>query len=259
MEITIDELLRGKPTQIKSNEYFCTEAYVTPFLEKMSKFTNNFIVKVKLPDQMTMSSIDGVEDITYNRVWIQAVMPEEYTVENHDEVIGLVYGIDVRKPVYKIYRGGLNQACTNLCVFSPKFLSTQELNASEPFNFDPLDIILNSSFELSKFLTYLKNIEFKCTETSINQNLGEWIRKSIQNTYHTNYGNIKLSSSTIISAYKLLFEDTDSPYFVRDWTLGTDMFNVYNAFTQLISNDNDKDIMNKYEKTLFLKTILSLN
>lgn len=35
------------------------------------------------------------------------------------------------------------------------------------------------------------------------------------------------------------------------------MFTVYNAFTQIITDD-DKDIMNKVEKTLLLKTILEL-
>ena len=36
-------------------------------------------------------------------------------IRDSDEVVGLVYGLDVRKPVVKIYRGGLNRACTNLC------------------------------------------------------------------------------------------------------------------------------------------------
>ena len=43
----------------------------------------------------------------------------------------------------------------------------------------------------------------------------------------------------------------------------TDMFNVYNAFTELISNDQNKegehkDILNKCEKTLLIKDILGL-
>ena len=32
MEITLDELLKGKGTIIKNKEYLSTEAYVTPFL-----------------------------------------------------------------------------------------------------------------------------------------------------------------------------------------------------------------------------------
>ena len=58
MEITIDELLKGKATRIKKNEYLKTEAYVTPFLDKMSKLTNDFRIQVKLPDQVTKTK-DG--------------------------------------------------------------------------------------------------------------------------------------------------------------------------------------------------------
>ena len=36
-----------------------------------------------------------------------------------------------------------------------------------------------------------------------------------------------------------------------------DMFTVYNAFTQLISNDKGKDLMNRAEKTLLLRNILN--
>ena len=79
MEITLDELLKGKGTIIKNKEYLSTEAYVTPFLERMSKFTNDFRVQVKLPDQVTLTKDNDVrlEDQTYNRVWIQGILPDE--------------------------------------------------------------------------------------------------------------------------------------------------------------------------------------
>ena len=53
-----------------------------------------------------------------------------------------------------------------------------------------------------------------------------------------------------------------SPYYVKQGDV-TNMFNVYNAFTELISNDQNKegehkDILNKCEKTLLLKNILTL-
>ena len=109
MEITLDELLRGKATRIKDRDYFPTEAYAEPFLETMSKFTSDFRVQVKLPDQITRT-ITGeynTDDVTYNRVLIEAVLPDEYAWDNHDEVIGFLYGLDVRKPICKMYRGVL--------------------------------------------------------------------------------------------------------------------------------------------------------
>ena len=44
---------------------------------------------------MTMSQ--DCTDLTYNRVLIQAVMPEQYCIDSHDEVVGFLYGIDVKK------------------------------------------------------------------------------------------------------------------------------------------------------------------
>ena len=91
MEITQDLLLKGKPTIIKGKEYLPTSDYVSPFFDEMSKFTDKFIIKVQTPNQITLT--DGDEDMTYNRVWIQAVMPEKYCIDNHDEVYSLLYGL----------------------------------------------------------------------------------------------------------------------------------------------------------------------
>ena len=53
-----------------------------------------------------------------------------------------------------------------------------------------------------------------------------------------------------------MFVDQESPYYIGEGN-NVDMFTVYNAFTELISNDNGKDIMNKCEKTILLRQILN--
>lgn len=258
MEITIDALLKGKATRIKKNEYLKTEAYVTPFLNKMSKFTNDFRVQVKLPDQITKTK-DGeidMDDVTYNRVWIQAVMPEEYAFDNHQEVVGMVYGLDTRKPVVKIYRGVLNMACTNLCVFNPSFLNVQELEPEKTINFSSVDTLMSQTDDLKVWLEKLHKEEFKITPDNVNESMGRWINNCWDTAWNKGYGTVKVSDSLVLGASKLLFRDEESPYYVgKDTT--TDMFNVYNAFTQMITNDN-KDIMNKFEKTYLVKDILSI-
>lgn len=260
MEIDLKTLMQGKATKIKDKEYFATEAYVTPFIERMSKYTNDFRIQVKLPDQITKTQ-DGdinMDDITFNRVWIQAVLPEEYMFDNHSEVIGMVYGLDVRKPIVKLYRGGINMACTNLCVFNPEFLRVQDLEPKKAINFRSITEMMEQTNDLKVWLEKLHNTEFVCDETNINENLGKWIRNSMSRSYDNGYGKVKLASSVAIDAYKLLFEDEKSDYYTK---IGgtTDMFTVYNAFTQLITNDKGRDIMNKCEKTLLLKNILDLD
>ncbi len=259
MEITIDDLLKGKATKIKDKAFYETEAYVTPFLERMQKITSDFKVKVELPDQITVTKKEDVDfdDITYNRVWVQAVLPQEYDIDNHQDVIGMVYGLDVRKPIVKFYRGGLNRACCNLCVFDPSYLQVQALEPSKAINFRGLDGIIEKSNEIKAFLNKLHNTPFSRDEQNINENLGMWVRNTLDMSYDNTISKAKLATSMAVDAYKLLFKDAKSPYFVNPGS-NTDMFNVYNAFTELISN-KDKDIMNECEKTLLVRDIIGLN
>ena len=259
MKLELSELLKGKATKIKDKEYFQTEAYVTPFLERMQKITNDFRVEVKLPDQITVTKKEDLDfdDVTYNRVWIQAVLPESYTVENHDEVIGMVYGIDTRKPVAKFYRGGLNRACTNLCVFSPSYLAVQEMKSAEAISFKSLDNIMDKANEIKVWLDKLHSISFSRDYVNINESLGRWVRNALHVKYENGFSPVKLGVPNVVDAYKLLFEDAKSPYYVSA-DRNTDMFNVYNAFTEIISNKDQKDIINKCEKVLLLKDILSI-
>ena len=66
MEITLDLLLKGKPTIIKDQEFLPTKDYVGDFVTEMLKFTDNFIVNVTLPTQLTLTNKE--EDITFNKV-----------------------------------------------------------------------------------------------------------------------------------------------------------------------------------------------
>jgi hypothetical protein len=83
------------------------------------------------------------------------------------------------------------------------------------------------------------------------------MRRSWAMEYDNGITKASLAASVVEGAFKLLFEKENSDYYVPS-DMNTDMFNVYNAFTQLISNDKDKDIMNKVEKTLLLKDILDV-
>jgi hypothetical protein len=253
MEITIDELLKGKATRIKKNEYFPTKAYVEPFLDRVSKITDKFVVKVETPNQITTN--EGTEDLTYNRVWIQGILPDDYIIENHQEVIGMVMGLDVRKPIAKFYRGGVNMACCNLCVFNPTFLECQEIYPEAALNYKPVDNLVSKTSELRQWLNTLHTTTFERTEQNINESLGMWIRRSLDISFNNGFGKVKLAVSSAIDAYKLLFVDSESDYYVHKGE-NTDLFNIYNAFTDIISNDKDKDIMNKAEKCLLLKDII---
>lgn len=253
MEISAKELLEGKSTIIKNKEYFPTKTYVEPFLEKMSKFTDKFIIQVKEADQMSVTK--DSKDMVYNRVWIQAVLPEKYTVDNHDETYGLVYGLDARKPVAKIYRGTLNRACLNLCVFNPSWLHVQELQPDAPIDYSMLKELVQKENDMHLIIERMKQ-EYMIREDK-KLHLGDWIDFSIRQYDDRGFGKVQIASSVPINAYKDLYLDTDSKYYIPEGINPT-KFQIYNTFTELITHDK-KDILNTADKTLLLSKMLNVS
>ena len=69
---------------------------------------------------------------------------------------------------------------------------------------------------------------------------------------------MKIACSTPIDAYKALFEKEDSEYYSGLDSGPISMYQVYNAFTQELTDGMKKDPFNIFEKTLLLKDILDL-
>ena len=254
MEIDKDLLFEGKSTIIKNKNYLSTKEYVEPFFDEMSKFTDDFIIRVQTPNQMTLS--EDNKDITFNRVWIQALMPEDHSIDNHRECYHLIYGLDVKKPVYKVARGYVNMACTNLCIFDPQWLSVQELEPEKTFVYSIQNLMkMTSDFESR--IKKMKNT-FLSPEVEDRQKLlGSMIEKSLLYEYSNQAGKVKLSPAMVVKAYENVYINTDSPYYVKD-TEECSVFNYYNAFTELIRDANKKDLMTGYEKTLLVGQIFDI-
>ena len=66
-----------------------------------------------------------------------------------------------------------------------------------------------------------------------------------------------LAISTPIEAYKQLYLETDSPYY-QPGDADISLFDVYNSFTQVITDDK-KDVMQKFYKTILIGNILGIN
>lgn len=261
MELQLNELLAGRATRIKNREYYPTSAYVEPFLERINKLTNNIRINAVTPSQITYTG-DGnlsTEDITYNRVTIEAILPDTMKINNdeHKEVIGMVYGLDVRKPVVKFFHAHERCVCTNMCVFSPSLLACQDLEPETAIDFKPLERIISQTNDTVAQLKKLLEMEFECSEYNINESLGKWIRNCINYSYDNHYGKVKIACSTPIDAYKALFEKEDSDYFIGNDSV-TSMYNIYNAFTQMITDSRKKDAFNVFEKTLLISDILGV-
>jgi hypothetical protein len=260
-EIQLNELLAGRATRIKNRDYFQTAAYVEPFLDRVQKITKEIRIQVQLPTQITYTATGDIntEDITYNRVLIEAILPDEYKFNDdpHRAVLGMVYGIDVRKPVVKFFKGQERMSCTNLCVFSPQLLSCQDLEPETQIDFKPLERIIEQTDDTATWLKKLIETEFDCSEHNVNESLGRWIRNCINYSFNNHYQPVKIACSTPIDAYKSLFEKEDDDYYIG-LNGNTSMYQIYNAFTQVLTDGMKKDPFNIFEKTLLVKDILDL-
>lgn len=258
MKITLNQALKGKATQIKGKEYLTTEAYITPFIERMSKFTDDFRIEAIPANQISLTKEGEIntEDIVYNRMWIQAVMPDEYAFENHKESISLLYALDTRKPIVKIFRNTLNMACLNMCVWSPDFIDVKGLESEQPIDYRPLNRLIELTENSKVILDRLNNTEISYQIEDIDRSLGEWVRNALSVSYDNGFGKVKVGVTSIMDAYKLLYRDTKSPYYIKEGE-STSLFNIYNAHTQVLSNDQ-KDIVNKFEKCGLIGRILGI-
>lgn len=262
MEIQLNELLAGKATRIKNRDYFPTAAYIEPFLERVQKITKEIRIQIQLPTQLTYTAEGNIntEDITYNRVLMEAILPDEYKFNDdpHRAVIGMVYGLDVRKPVVKFFKGQERMSCTNLCVFSPQLLACQDLEPETVIDYKPLERIIEQTDDTAAWMKKLIESEFNCSTQNVNESLGRWVRNCINMSFDNHYGKAKLAVSTPIDAYKSLFEKDDSEYYAGINSGSISMYQVYNAFTQVLTDGMKKDPFNIFEKTLLLKDILDI-
>ena len=250
MEITISKLLQGKSTVIKDNEFLSTKEYTEPFIKLMRKFTSDFSIQVQLPNQLTIT--DSKEDITYNRVWVQAIMPEKCDKSGYAETYNLVYALDVRKPIYKIFKAYKDRKYSNLYVFNSMWLSIYELKPAEKFiEFDEVIKSLMQLTDDSEIRFKKLNKEFLSSEPEKRQRkLGELIEDSMLFEINNKGGKVKIAPAMVLKAYQNVYLDSSSKNYVPD-TEECSMFNYVDAFSSLITED-DKDIVNRFEKNLLI-------
>lgn len=245
MEITIEKLFEGKSTVIKDNEYLTTKEYVSPFVELMKKFTTDFSVQVQLPSQLTIT--DSEKDITYNRVWVQAVLKENKY--DFAETINLVYALDVKKPIYKLFKAYKDKKTGNLFAFNSQWINVYELKPGTAFiDFEPVvKYLLGLTDNSDDIFGKLNSCILKSEKEYRQRELGKLIERSMLFEIENKGGKIKIAPQVVLKAYQNVYMNSSSRNYVGSGE--STMFNYLDAFSSLITEDN-KDIVNRFEKNL---------
>lgn len=247
----LNTILTGKPIIIKDNQYLSTEAYVSPFVERLSAFTHDFKCQVKMPDQLSIT--EGNPDNIYTRVNIQAIIPTDASL-SYDRVVGMAYGLDTKKPSVKFYIGIQDREHENFVAFDPTNCVEQEIEPSKPFDYTVITPLMAKTDYVNTMLSQMMNR--KLNISIVKSSIGSYLDYILDGFEYNLSGKVKLSAASIIETYKRLFKDQDSEFFVKNAEEIT-LWEVYMAMLGVI-RDDDKDVINKFEKTMLINKMLQL-
>ena len=246
MEITLDLLLKGKPTIIKEKEFLPTAEYVSEFIKEMSRFTAEFIINVTLPSQLTLTNKE--EDITFNKVWIQAIIPSDNKMK---EVINLAYALDIKKPCYKVFRTYTEEG--RHLVFDSKWIHTGEIKENVPFKL-PIK-------ELMQMENNVPLMVDKMSKTFISDEdrfdyIGKLLNRSQTYEYSSISGKVKLSPNVVVKSNELVYIDTTSKSYKSNQEAS--VYDIYKVMLDEIASNFKKDPMTVWEKCYLAHQITSL-
>lgn len=246
MEITLDLLLKGKPTIIKEKEFLPTAEYVSEFIKEMSRFTAEFIINVTLPSQLTLTNKE--EDITFNKVWIQAIIPSNNKMK---EVINLAYALDIKKPCYKVFRTYTEEG--RHLVFDSKWIHTGEIKENVPFKL-PIKEFMQMENNVSLMVDKM-NKTFISDEDRFDY-IGKLLNRSQLYDYNCVTGKVKLSPNIVVKANEVVYVDSTSKLYKKDQE--ATMYDVYVAFLNEIAESYKKDPINVWEKSYLAAQIIGI-
>jgi hypothetical protein len=219
------------------------KSFIEPFLDKFSNLGVEF--KVGVSERVVNKEADNDNiNQAFGRVLIEAKFPQQYCTNEHDTVIGMMYALDIQKPVVKIYSGHNAWACTNLAIFGGRYVHQVEILSGYQSVYDKgLEYVDGLTKQLAEF----QHIYSRMNETIYE---GEDINKIIGKLVREGYKNKQIGVTPILSAIKDL-EDSKSKYAIAGNQ--TSQWNIYSAITNYIT---DKvDILDKASKTALISNL----
>ena len=174
-------------------------------------------------------------------------MPTKCDIEGYAETFNLIYGLDVRQPVYKIFKAYKDRRSGNLYCFDSRWLNVYELKPGEQFiDFEQtiknlLEMVDDSNLRFKKMNSefFSSDVEEKHTK------LGDLIEKSMLYEFYGKGGKVKLSPPIILKAFQNVYMNSSSKHYVKD-TEECSLFAYADTILTLITDE--EDIMNPFEK-----------
>jgi hypothetical protein len=231
----LEELLRTK-IYVKENSAMAFDsptAYLNPFIDRLESFNPTWEVDTSKGILNANDDVENTINAAYPRVVLKAKLPQYQLFagqhDMHSEMeVGLLYALDLQKPIMKLYMGSRVRVCTNMSIFNPMHVTQQDFsgNITELYNkaAEYADIAERVQREHETTITRLK--ETLLTTTQVNESLGHLLRN----------GSRLFGVTPITNAAKEL-SDRSSRYYMGGSS--TSAWNLFNAVTEGISNKSD--------------------
>lgn len=257
---TLNVIYEGSETLIKNKRYFSTKAYIEPFVEKLKPYTNKIICAVKVADQL--STEDSKIHTIYNKVMIMGIFPDKYDVLvntndkpiTYHRVVCMAYSLDTRTPICKFYTGVVDIHGV-FYAFGPDCIQIQKIEPETAIDYSGVQGVINAGLNDNCREILQQNVTRVLPKSEMFNTLGSWIDFTLKKEYINDSGKIKLSNTLPIEAYKLLTLEKDSDYYTeRDSSTYSE---ILGALCSIVHSD-DKDIINRYEKTQLINQMLKL-
>ena len=162
-------------------------------------------------------------------------MPTKCDIDGYAETFNLVYGLDVRQPVYKLFKAYKDRRSENLYCFDSRWLNVYELKPSTKFtDFEPIIVNLLGMVDDSNLRFKKMNTQFFSSDVEEKHTiLGDLIEKSMLYEFRGKGGKVKLSSPMILKAFQNVYMNVSSKYYIKD----TEQCTFWNAF-RIIGEDS---------------------
>lgn len=180
----------------------------------------------------------GEMNIAYPRVKLERKM--ESSITGFKSVVGFIYGLDISKPVVKVYTGQEVTACTNLCIFNAEHVSQYDLlsGGDVKAHQKALSYYRKKEEEMQKYEEIYQRLnEQYIQESEFDELLGNALKRSIR----------KSLVNVITKGTKLMIEPTSKYFVYPNGTFNCSMWNMYNSFTEVL---NGAEIIDKPTKIL---------
>ena len=210
------------------------KTYLEPFIDVVGDKAQEW--RIKTANQVVNAEESGEKNIAYPRIAIEAdlgISQVQNGLPNFfSGTVGMLYALDMQKPIVKVYTGLNVRSCLNLTIFNAEHVFQQELLGNYREVYSRASSYMKSIEKREKEYQKIYNdLKVELNEEGLNELIGYLVRRGSKD---------KIGLTPITGAVKLLeapgtnysIYDADNKFHCTKW-------NVFNSITQVLSGNKD--------------------